>query len=229
MTLLLARVPALRLLRTPRAWLPIAAWAAVAVIAAIAARSHGQTTGASHVLTGAFAVLVLPLVAYATVGATLGKAGLRKGLRGVVALGATSHDAALASIGVAVVSSMVLCGLLAALSCVVAHGSHDPPLAFDLFTSVWVGALGGAAYAAYFAVGSAITIGKGTMRGVFLALDWIVGSGAGVGALITPRGHVVSLLGGPLCAELSQRASSVLLVMMVVSYGALALVLARRR
>ena len=64
-----------------------------------------------------------------------------------------------------------------------------------------------------FRAGSAI--GKGTMRGVLLALDWIIGGGAGVGALITPRGHVTSLLGGPLCAELVQRASSLLLVVLL--------------
>lgn len=227
MVVLLARVPALRLVRTPRAWLPIAAWVAVALVAAIAARSHGASSGASQVLRGTFAGLALPLLAYAIVGASLGNTGIRKGIRGVVALGATPRDAALASIAVAVLVSTALSGALGALSCVVAHGSHDPPLALDLFASLWVSALGGAAYAAYFSVGSAIA--KGTMRGVFLALDWIVGGGASVGALLTPRGHVVSLLGGSLCAGLPARASCVVLVVMVAVFGALALRLARRR
>lgn len=226
MTLLLARVPALRLLRTPRAWMPIAAWTALAIVTALVARSHGSTTGATHVLRGAFAFLVLPLVAYAAVGATLGKSGLRRGIRGVVALGATPRSAAFASIAVALITSAALCGLLAALTCVLAHGSHDPPLSVDLPTSAWVGALGGAAYGAYFSAGSAI--GKGTMRGVFLAVDWILGGAAGAGALITPRGHVTSLLGGPLAADLSQRTSSALLLVLILVYGALALLLARR-
>lgn len=226
MTLVLARVPALRLLRTPRAWLPIAAWATLAVASALLARSHGSTTGATHVLRGSFAFLVLPLVAYAVVGATLGQTGLRRSIRGLVALGASARSAATASVLVAVASSAVLCGVLAAITCLLAHGAHDPPLAVDLMTSLWVGGLGGAAYAAYFSAGSAI--GKGTMRGVFLAIDWIMGSGAGVGALILPRGHVTSLLGGPLCADLSQRASSVLLVALIAVYGTLAIFLARR-
>jgi hypothetical protein len=226
MTLDLARVPALRLLRTPRAWLPIAAWAALAVASAVAAKSHGSTTGATHALRGAFAFLVLPLVAYAVVGATLGRSGLRRGIRGLVALGAAPRSAALASVVVAMASSAVLCGALAALTCALAHGAHDPPLASDLVTSLWVGALGGATYGAFFSAGSAI--GKGTMRGVFLAVDWIVGAGAGAGAVLTPRGHVTSLLGGPACAELSQRTSSVLLVVLLVAYAAMAVLLARR-
>jgi hypothetical protein len=225
MTLVLARVPALRLLRTRRAWLPIVAWALLAIVSALVARARGSS-GADHVMRGSFAFLVLPLVSYAIVGAVLGGAGLRRGIRGVVALGAEPRRAALASVGVAVVSAAVACGVLAALVCAVAHGSQDPPLASDLPTSLWIGALGGGAYAAYFCAGSAI--GKGTMRGVFLAFDLIVGAGSGFGALFTPRGHVQSLLGGPLCADIAQRASSIALVAIVLAYAALALLLTRR-
>ena len=226
MTRVLARVPALRLVRTPRAWAPILLWTVVAIVIAIAARSTGSATGASHVMRGTFAFLVLPLVTYAIVGAVLGTAGLRQGIRGVVALGAEPRQAALASVGVAVAAAMAACGVLAALVCVLAHGAHDPPLASDLPTSLWVGALGGGAYAAYFCAGAAIW--KGRLRGVFLAFDWIVGGGAGFGALFTPRGHVLSLLGGVPCAELSQRASSVVLVGLLGVYAAVAVGLTRR-
>lgn len=226
MTLVLARVPAARLLRTPRAWLPIGVWTLLAIVSAIVARSRGSLSGADHVMRGSFAFLVLPLVAYAIVGATVGTGGLRRGIRGVVALGAEPRRAALASVGVAVLSAAVACGLLAAVVCVLAHGSQDPPLGSDLPTSLWIGALGGGAYAAYFCAGSAI--GKGTMRGVFLAIDWIVGSGSGFGALFTPRGHVQSLLGGSLCADISQRASSVALVAILCAYAGFALLLTRR-
>ena len=44
MTLVLARVPALRLLRTPRAWLPIAGWTLLAIVSALVARSSGSET-----------------------------------------------------------------------------------------------------------------------------------------------------------------------------------------
>lgn len=227
MTLVLARVPALRLLRTPRAWLPIAGWTLLAIVSALVARSSGSDSGADHVMRGAFAFLVLPLVSYAIVGAVVGGGGLRRGIRGLVALGAEPRRAALASVGVAVIAAAVTCGVLAAVVCALAHGSHDPPLASDLPTSLWIGALGGGAYAAYFCAGSAI--GKGTMRGVFLALDWVLGAGSGFGALFTPRGHVQSLLGGSLCAEISQRASSIALVGIVAAYAAAAVLLARRQ
>jgi hypothetical protein len=156
----------------------------------------------------------------------IGRTGLRRGIRGVVALGAEPRRAALASVGVAVLSAAAVAGVLAAVVCVLAHGPHDAPLARDLPTSLWVGALAGGAYAAYFCAGSAI--GKGAMRGVFLAFDWIVGSGSGFGALFTPRGHAQSLLGGPLCAEISQRSSSIALVVILLAYAALALLFTRR-
>jgi hypothetical protein len=227
MMLALARVPALRLLRTPRAWLPVVGWALLAVVSALGARSHGATNGADHLMRGALGVLVLPLACYAIVAGVVGGAGLRGGLRGVVSLGAAPRTAALASVLVAVGAAAAVGALLAAVACGLAHGAHDPPLAGDLFTSLWVGALGGGAYGAYFSAGSAI--GKGlVMRGAFLAFDWIVGAGGGFGALFTPRGHVLSLLGGPLCAEVSQRASSALLLVVIGLYVTLALLLTRR-
>lgn len=226
MTLALARVSALRLIRTPRSWLPIVGWSLLAVVFAVSARARGSTTGADHVMRGAFSFLVVPLIAYGVVGATLGTAGLRRGIRGMVALGAAPRSAALASVLVAIATSALLSGALGAVVCAVAHGSGDPPLARDLVASLWIAALGGGTYGAYFSAGSAI--GKGAMRGVFLALDWIIGGGAGVGALITPRGHLTSLLGGPLCADLSQQTSSVLLVVLLLAYGGVAVALVRR-
>jgi hypothetical protein len=222
----LARVPVLRLLRTPRSWLPVVGWAVLALLFAIVARRSGGASGSDHVMRGSFGYVVLPLVAYAVVGASLGGGGLRRSVRAVVALGARPRSAALATTVVAAVTSAALCSALAVLVCAVAHGPADPPLAPDLFASFWVSALGAAAYAAYFSAGAAI--GKGAMRGVLLAVDWIIGSGAGVGALLTPRGHVTALLGGSLAAELPARASSALLVGLLVAYAALAAALTRR-
>jgi hypothetical protein len=225
MTLLLARIPALRLVRTSRAWVPIVGWTLLAIVVALSARARGATTGADHVMRGTFAFVVLPLVAYAVVTATLG-GGLKTGIRGVVALGAAPRSAALASVLVAIASAAAFCGVLGAFVCALAHGSGDPPLGIDMAASFGVGVLGGATYGAFFSAGAAI--GKGSVRGLFLAIDWIVGSGAGAGALVFPRGHVTSLLGGPLCADLSHRASSVVLVVLLVAYASLAVALVRR-
>ncbi|MBX3202568.1 MAG: hypothetical protein KF894_30860 [Labilithrix sp.] len=219
----LVRVPLARLVRAPRGWLPIAGWTLLAIVAALSART---SSGADHVLRGTFGFVVLPLLTYGIVSATLGGAGLRPALRGLVAIGASPPRAALGSIGVAMTVSAVTCGLLAAAVCLVAHTSSDPPLAWDLPASFGVASLGGATYAAYFCAGSAV--GRGAMRGALLALDYVVGAGAGFGSLFTPRGHVMSLLGGPAAFELPRRMSSVLLVLLAVIYVGLAVRLARR-
>lgn len=224
MTALLARVPLLRLTRTPRAWWPILGWTLVAIVSALALRS--RIAGADHVLRGTFGVVVLPLASYGMVGATFGPGGLKKSIRGVVGLGASPQAAAFASVLVAVIASAVVGALLAMLTTAIAHSSGDAPLARDLPTSTWIGALGGAAYAAYFSVGAAI--GAGTMRSGLVALDWILGGAGGVGAALVPRGHVLSLLGGALPADLPQRASSGLLVVMIVVFGGLAVLIGRR-
>jgi hypothetical protein len=222
----LARLPLARLGRRRRAWFPIAGWAALAMASALSARLAGVVGGADHVLRGPFATLVLPLLSYTVVSGALGGMGLRPALRGVVALGAVPGTAALASVLVSVGTSGIASGLLAALVCVVAHGTGDAPLLADLASSTFVAAVAGAAYAAWFCAGSAI--GRGAMRGVFLVVDWVLGASAGFGALFTPRGHVVSLLGGALCFDLSRRTSSVMLVAIAVAYGAAAVRLARK-
>lgn len=227
MMLALARVPIARLTRTRRTWLVIAAWAIVAIVAAILVRARGNTSGADHVMRGSFGRFVLPLLAYAIVGAAIGGTGLRRGIRGLVGLGSSPRRAAVATAVVASAACAVVGGLLAAIVCAIAHGPADPPFGADLFASTWIAALGGAAYGAYFAAGSAI--GKtGAVRGVFLAADFIVGSGAGIGAALVPRGHVVALLGGPHVADLSQRASSVLLLAITVSWLGVVAIAARR-
>ena len=223
----LARVPIARLTRTRRTWLVIASWAIVAIIGAVLVRARGNTSGADHVMRGSFGRFVLPLLEYAVVGAAIGGTGLRRGIRGLVGLGSSPRRAAVATAIVASAACAVVGGVLGAVVCAVAHGPADPPLGADLFASTWISALGGAAYGAYFAAGSAI--GKaGTLRGVFLAADFLVGSGAGVGAALVPRGHFVALLGGPLVADLSQRASSVLLVGITVLWLGVVALAARR-
>ena len=222
----LARVPLARLTRTRRAWLPIAGWSLVAVVSALSSRSAGLASGADHVMRGTFGFVILPLLTYGIVSATLGGAGLRPAIRGLVALGAPPPRAALASVGVSMAAAALACGVVAVLVCLIAHGSADSPLVWDLPASFGVAFTGGAAYAAFFCAGSAI--GRGAMRGAFLAIDYIVGTPAGFGSVFTPRAHVMSLLGGPQCFELSRRVSSMILVVLALAYLALAVRLARR-
>jgi len=222
----LARVPLARLTRTRRGWLPLVGWALFALISALSTRSAGLASGADHVMRGTFGFVILPLLTYGVVSATLGGAGLRPSVSGLVALGAAPPRAAFASVLVAMAASALSCGVIAAIACAVAHGSADPPLVWDLPMSFGVAFTGGAAYAAFFCAGSAI--GRGAMRGAFLALDYLIGTPAGFGSLFTPRAHVMSLLGGAQCFELSRRVSSVILVLLVLVYLGLAVRLSRR-
>ena len=219
----LSGVPLARITRSRRAWLPIAAWFVFAILLTVVSP---PASGADRILRGSFGALVVPLLVYGVVGAALGGAGLRTTVRGLVVLGASPTRAALASILLAMAASAVLSGTLAALVCVLAHGPADPPLARDLPASFGVASLGGATYAAYFSAGAAFA--RRFVRGLFLVADWVLGAAAGLGALFTPRGHVMSLLGGPSCFELSRRASSVALVVLALFYLALAVRLGRR-
>jgi hypothetical protein len=222
----LARLPLARLVRTPRGWLPVVGWAALAVASAIITRTSGLANGADHVLRGTFGLVILPLLAYGIVSATLGGEGLRTSVRGLAALGASPPRVALALVGTAMATSAIVLGLLAAIVCVIAHGSSDPPLGWDVVASFGVAFVGGAAYAAYFCAGS--SIGRGAMRGAFLALDYLLGVPAGFGSLFTPRAHVMSLLGGATSFELSRRSSSVVLVVLMLVYLGIAVGLTRR-
>jgi hypothetical protein len=216
----------MRLTRSRRGWIPILGWTVLAVVSALLARASGAPAGADRVMRGTFGFVVVPLLTYGIVSASLGATGLRAAIRGLSALGASPQRAALASVLVAMAASAIASGLIALAVCTLAHGAGDAPLAADLLGSFGVAVVAGATYASYFALGSAI--GKGAMRAVFLAADWILGSGSGFGSVLTPRGHVMSLLGGPPCFELSNRASSVALLIMMACFAGLAVRLARR-
>ena len=110
--------------------------------------------------------------------------------------------------------------------CLVAHHPGDPPLGRDVLATAGISLLAGATYGALFCVGSAI--GKGAARGFFLALDLLLGAGGGFSSVLVPRGHVASLLGGAPAFELSHRASSIVLLVLVVVYAELAIRLGRR-
>jgi len=222
----LSAVSIARIVRTRRGRIPLLVWTALVIVACLHSRSLGRIDGASHILSGAFGYVALPLLTYGIVSAAFGGGGLRGSLRGVIALGADPRRAALASVATAMAVSSVVCGVLGVLVCIVAHGPADPSLLKDIPATFGICVVAAAAYAAYFSAGSAI--GKGAMRAVFLVLDWMLGAPHGFGAIFTPRGHVMSLLGGPHVFELSHRTSSVLLFFVLVGYLALAVRLGRR-
>jgi hypothetical protein len=217
----LARLPLSRLRRTPRAWVTIGAWTVLAVGFAVAARSQDASHGADHTLVGAFGALVVPLLCYAMAGGALGAKSLSAAGAPAVAFGATPPRAAAVTVAVVVAASAAACAVLGAAVAIVAHGSADPPFARDAITSAYAGALGGAAYASLFALGS--TFGRrGGGRTIALVADWLLGANATAVALVTPRAHLRNLLGGTPPAAIGERASAVVLVLLVVLLATLA-------
>jgi len=159
--------------------------------------------------------LVVPLFCFALAARVADRASLRDAAWPVARYGAARRDVAL-GIGAALVLASALSGALLALVAVAcAQSPASPPFARDAFTSGWIGALVGAAYAGWFAFGSTF-LGRGRGRVVPLVLDFLFGSGTGLFAALLPRAHGRGLLGGDGPLGLSQPESSVALLLIAV-------------
>ena len=220
MSLTLPRHPLARLRSARLRLLPWLGWALLAVGGAVATRLQGGSSHAvDHAVRGTFGPLILPLLALACVGLLCPEGTLAGAARPLALLGAPRLRAALTH-GLAVITlAAASAGVLGALIVAVAHGPPDAPLLVDLPSTAGVAALGAAGYASYFMMGSAFLGRAG--GGVLFVIDFLAG-GFGAGALLTPRGHLRALMGGPLAAQLSPRVSSVALVVMAVVFLALA-------
>ena len=223
----LARVPVTRLARTPRSWVPIAAWLALGLALAALARSEGAPNGADHVLVGAFGAFVVPLLAYTLVGGCIGGGSLRASVASTVAFGAPPARSAAVTVGLGVLVAAGLCAALGAVLAAVAHGVDDPPVARDVLTSAYAGALGGAAYAALFALGASLGR-RGGGRAMMLVADWILGSNDSAVALLAPRAHLRNLLGGSPPWGMGERGSAVALLVLTLVLAAVAVRRVRR-
>jgi hypothetical protein len=217
----LARPPLARLLRTPRSLATVGAWCVLSLGFALSAHVRGVAHGADHVLVDAYAALLLPLLVYTLVGAVVGTGSLSASTAPLVLFGAAPARAAAVTVGVAVLTSLAMGGALAALLAVVAHGASDPPAPGDALASAYAGALGGAAYAAFFALGTGFGR-RGGLRVALLLVDWVLGRGRGALAILVPRAHVRNLLGGEAPLDLSPRASALALVVIAVAFALLA-------
>jgi len=224
----LGRLPAARILRSSRVWITLGAWCSLVLAFAGVARLEGWAHGADRVLGSVYGALALPFIACALVRAAFGGRSMISSTAPLVAFGASPWRAALASIGVATMATALLGAGLAALVALVAHGVADPPPGRDAIVSAYVGGLGAAAYATWFALGT--TFGRrGGGRILFLALDWLLGAAGGATALATPRAHLRNLLGGVSPMNMSERSSAIALVTLAAFCAVLAARLARRR
>jgi len=209
---LAARSVLLRLV-AENAWLPALLALFGTAVAALLERKFAPFGAADRALSGAGLGVALPLLAYALLDAGLGNQRLRRCLEPIARHGGDVRAAGAGALAAFCVVLAFAGALLAAVAVLAARSMGDPMLGRDLAASVWIGALAGAAYAGWFALGS--TFGqRGGGRKWVLALDFVLGATSGVLALPWPRAHVRNLLGGAPPFDLGQGAASLGLLAM---------------
>jgi hypothetical protein len=209
---------ALGLSRLPRlAWVGGGALLLTTLVA-IVERRVGNAASVDRALHLTFSWIV-PFMCLAMVSAATGPRSLREATWQVARFGVSRQSVA-AGLTLAIsLASVVPAVLSAAVSVVVAHTPHAPPMANDLVTTAWIGALTAWAYAAWMSFGAAF--GKmGGGRGFVLALDFVLG-GVGAFGVVFPRGDAMNLLGFDGGADVSQRVSSAALPLVAIVMTAL--------
>jgi hypothetical protein len=182
-----------RLRRPAAAVAPTVAFVFV-VAASLLQRRVSPSRAADLALVAAVFGIALPLLAHATLSQLTGRTRLEAVLVPVARHGGSRRLGAAGLILGSAAWLASLGGVLAALAVLLARGTGDPKLLGDLLNSLWLGALGGACYAAWFSLGSMIGASGGG-RLVLLLLDWVLGSGTTALAAPWPRGHLRNLLG----------------------------------
>ena len=163
---------------------------------------------------------VIPLVAFGVVSLATARQKLALSVWCFARHGVPRQGLAFGVASAAALSSAALCWACAAVGLVVAYGGRAG-LAADLLTTTPIALLGGAAYAAWFALGAAfLRAGRGKL--VVLLVDFTLGAGSGVVAALFPRAHLRSLIGGERVMDLPQANSSVLLLAMTIALIAVA-------
>jgi hypothetical protein len=164
--------------------------------------------------------LILPLLAF-TLSARVFPEGVLRTLAPLAQQGANRRAALLGSCAHIVLGTAAL-SALSAISSVVLGASAKAAGLTDALTCVWIGILGAFGYTAWFLLGSSIGR-RGQGRWLFLALDWLFGSGISSLAAAWPRGHLRNLVGGLPVANLEQPAALLVLGLLALVYLSAAL------
>lgn len=181
---------------------------ALTVVAGLVERRVGGNTSVDRTLGVVFS-WAIPLTSLAVVSLAISGLKLRDATWPVARFGAPRSRVALGLVGAAMLVSAVVSMVLSVTAVAVAHRDGGASLPADLATSAWIGALTGAAYAAWLSLGA--SFGRfGGGRNVILALDFVLGR-TDVFGVVFPRGNAANLLGFSAPLELGQRASSALL------------------
>jgi hypothetical protein len=167
----------------------------IIVGSAVVERRSEPAAAADVTLAGAAFGVCLPLVAYAIVGTASRHGRLDDGVRHLSRHGASRRSGVLGLVVRTAAHVAALGALLGLLAVTVARGRLDAATVSDALTTIWIGALGGAAYAVWLSFGSLFgRAGGGRLLG--LALDFTLGAGSSAAAAPWPRAHVRSLVGG---------------------------------
>jgi hypothetical protein len=166
----------------------------VAALFAYVERRVGGAHAVDRALTRDTFGLLLPLVSYLTFQRATQSARLDGSARSVARHGASGRHAWLGA-ALPPIATLTLLGMAFAVATVsVAHGLGDRGLVRDLWQSTWIGALAGASYGSWLALGS--DFGRfGAGRKWILVFDLVLGSTSGSLAVPWPRAHIQNLLG----------------------------------
>lgn len=179
-------------------------------IAALLEKRLAVEDAVDSTLSGAVFGWAIPLLAYAAVARVSRYGRLDDGATDLVRHGADRRAVVASFVLMTAARLSVVGALLSALGVLVSSVGEASAIRADALTSAWIGALGGAAYVAWFSFGS--LWGKaGRGRLLSLVLDWVLGATASAVAVPWPRAHLRSLLGGELVVGLPAWQSSVLL------------------
>jgi hypothetical protein len=203
-------------------YLVLALAAAIVASAAWLERRDDASIATDVVLGGVVFGWTIPLTAYAAVARACRNGRLDDAVSGLARQGASRRGAVSGLIMSTAGAVGALGSLLAVLGVLVSRGFGSGGFG-DAVASAWIGALGGAAYVAWFALASLVGR-RGGGRSAAFVIDAVLGGAATFGAIPWPRAHLRSLVGGALVPGLSEWQSAVVLAVLALSYWGLCIV-----
>jgi hypothetical protein len=191
-------------------------------LGAVAEKRSSLLGAANRALEGSAFGLVIPLLVFALVVATIGPVRLDDAASPIARFGHSRRSVAAGITLSAMALGAVSAAVLGAVSAIAAHDPTALPAAADALAAAWIGALTGSAYAAFFALGA--TFGRrGGGRLFTLALDFLLGATGSAAAVVLPRAHALNLLGAEPPLHLGQPASAIALGALSAVFALLAI------
>jgi hypothetical protein len=181
-----------------------------------AALEWGSATGAIRIQT--LRIMVVPLWAYLLIARVAGGGPLSSSIEPLARVGIDRRWSVVWLLVMAEIAAALSSAILSACGWWWTHGTSGPSSP-ALGAVLWVGATGGASYAALIGLGA--TFGRRGRGGVILlVLDWLLGTGVSAMAAPWPRAYLRQLLGSePVMGLPPWSGSLALLVLILLSTG----------